>query len=92
MEQKSTLTLLDLIAYAELFNGRYKDPPITDILYDLKRGMVTMDFYDNEFSITFHRYEIRNYTTEYLESILKEIMDKIARGEIRKESYYDGTD
>lgn len=86
--EMSTLTLLDLIAYAELFNGRYKDPPITDIFYDLKRGMVTMNFYGNEFSITFHRYEIRNYTTEYLESILKEIIDKITRGEFRKETYY----
>lgn len=89
---EGTLSLLDLIAYAEIFNGRYKDPPITDIFYDLRAGMVTMSFYHNEFSMAFHRYEVKNYSTKYLESIFKDILERIDRGEIRKDSYYEEVD
>lgn len=89
------MQLLDIIAYAELFNGRveyFKKAPISDIFYDLQRGMVTLNFYDNMFSITFHKHEIKNYTTEYVGSVLKEIVDKIDKGVITKESYYDPID
>lgn len=89
------MQLLDIIAYAELFNGRCPSnvkAPISDIFYDLQRGMVTLNFYDSIFSIAFHKHEIKNYTVEYVESVLKEIVDKIDKGAITKESYYDPID
>lgn len=89
---EKTLSLLDLIAHAENYNKRYKVPPITDIFYDLKNGMVTLNFFGNMFSIAFHKYEIKNYSEEYVESILNEIVEKINSGQLRKDEYYDGFD
>lgn len=89
------MQLLDIIACAERFNrrvGYFRKDPISDIFYDLQRGMVTLNFYDNMFSITFHKSEINNYTPEYVGSVLKEIVDKIEKGEITKESYYEPID
>lgn len=81
------MTLLELIAYCEDYNKRHGNA-ITDIHYDLHSGMATISFYVNVFSITFHKYETKNYTKDYVESIFNDILEKVTRGELRKEEFY----